>query len=147
MLSWGDHQWIQTIFFKELIGHAVSISELCRTRDELDFKSRYTPICSFSKGSSISFRLASRRISVQIYQGWNYTVVKSHYRHLNVFKFLNNLCSVYRCSVDSSPLGGDILHAVPGQFPLTLWIVAPRLARQDKESMSTLRLYVCPVTR
>lgn len=31
-------------------------------------KHAYLPICSFSNGSSISFRLASRRISVQIYK-------------------------------------------------------------------------------
>lgn len=32
-------------------------------------------------------------------------------------------------------------------WQLTLWIVAPKLARVDKQSTSTLRLYVCPVTR
>lgn len=58
-----------------LVGHSTGTwkrsGQSFRLRHGLQFKSAFewanVPICSFSKGSSISFRLASRWMSVQIY--------------------------------------------------------------------------------
>lgn len=41
----------------------------------------YSPICSFSNGSSISFRLANRRISVQIYSNIKTSSAITQYVH------------------------------------------------------------------
>ena len=87
------------------------------------------PICSFSKGSSISFRLASRRMSVQIYRQrdkrWERSQIKgcfiiTHYRlHTTRWQHYCMFVQLLQC---------------------TLWTVAPKLANVDRQSMSTLRL-------
>ena len=89
------------------------------------------PICSFSKGSSISFRLASRRMSVQIYRRtdkrWERSQIKgcfitTHYRFLLHTTRWQQYCMFLQL------------------LRFTLWTVAPKLANVDRQSMSTLRL-------
>lgn len=89
------------------------------------------PICSFSKGSSISFRLASRRMSVQIYRQtdkrWERSQIKGCF-----------ITTRYRFLLHTTRWQHYCMFLQLLQF--TLWTVAPKLANVDRQSMSTLRL-------